>query len=52
VKVVIDTDSHEVESMDTMPLGVSVARRGWATKNDIINTLGYNDFIAWFTRTI
>jgi DNA polymerase (family X) len=52
VKLVINTDSHEVGAMDTMPLGVSVARRGWATKHDIVNTLGYNDFITWFKRGI
>jgi DNA polymerase (family 10) len=50
IKLMINTDSHEINSMDTMPLGVSVARRGWATKHDIINTLGYNDFITWFKR--
>lgn len=52
VKLVINTDSHEVGAMNTMPLGVSVARRGWATKHDIVNTLGYNDFITWFKRGI
>jgi histidinol phosphatase-like PHP family hydrolase len=25
-------------------LGVSQARRGWATENDILNTLKYEDF--------
>ena len=47
VKLVIDTDSHAVHQMDLMKYGVAMARRGWAIKNDIINTLGYNDFIKW-----
>lgn len=43
VKMLINTDSHAVEDLNLMPYGVSVARRGWATKNDIINTLSYNE---------
>lgn len=42
VKMVINTDAHAVGQMDLMPYGVAVARRGWATKNDIINTMSYN----------
>lgn len=47
VKLVIDTDSHAMDQMDLMKYGVAMARRGWATKNDIINTLGYDDFLKW-----
>lgn len=47
VKLVINTDSHEVSQMEGMKFGVAVARRGWATKNDILNTLPYNKFIEW-----
>lgn len=43
VKIVINSDSHAVSHLDLMNYGVSVARRGWATKNDIINTMGYNE---------
>jgi DNA polymerase (family 10) len=43
VKMLINTDSHAVEDLNLMPYGVSVARRGWATKNDIINTMSYNE---------
>ncbi|MBI4084276.1 MAG: hypothetical protein HY431_00030, partial [Candidatus Levybacteria bacterium] len=42
VKFVINTDSHETSQMDLMKFGVAVARRGWATKSDIINTFEYN----------
>ena len=47
VKFVIDTDSHAVSQMTLMKHGVAMARRGWATKNDIINTLSYNEFMKW-----
>jgi len=42
VKMVINTDSHAAGHMDLMEYGVSVARRGWAQKKDIINTLPYD----------
>lgn len=51
VKLVIDTDAHAVEYMDLMRYGVSVARRGWATKRDIVNTLGYNNFKKWLVKS-
>jgi len=47
VKLAIDTDSHAVGHMDLMRYGVATARRGWATKNDIINALEYEELIKW-----
>jgi DNA polymerase (family X) len=50
VKMVINTDSHAVWQMDLEKYGVSMARRGWATKNDILNTLSYNEFLDWLQK--
>ena len=47
VKMIINTDSHAVDQMDNMKYGVAIARRGWAQKSDILNTLDYNKFIKW-----
>ncbi|MBI2405144.1 hypothetical protein HYV22_03130, partial [Candidatus Gottesmanbacteria bacterium] len=47
VRFCINTDSHVIDQMDVMRYGVSVARRGWATKHDIVNCLGYNEFKDW-----
>jgi DNA polymerase (family X) len=47
VKLVIDSDSHATAQMDMQKYGVFMARRGWATKNDILNTLEYNKFLEW-----
>jgi DNA polymerase (family X) len=47
-KFFINTDSHALNHMDMMRYGVSVARRGWATKDDILNTFDYNDLASWF----
>ena len=50
VPLVINSDAHDVDGMDVLPYGVSVARRGWAEKSDIRNTLSYNDFIRWLIK--
>ena len=39
VKLALGTDAHTTAGLNTMKLGISVARRGWLTKNDVINTL-------------
>ncbi len=44
IKLVINTDTHFVDSMDNMEWGVSVARRGWAEKKDIVNTRNLKEF--------
>lgn len=49
-RLIINTDSHSKEQMNNMNFGVSVARRGWATKNDIMNCLSYNEFKDWILR--
>ncbi|MBI2029113.1 DNA polymerase III [Candidatus Gottesmanbacteria bacterium] len=46
-KFVIDTDAHQINEMNLMRFGVSVARRGWLEKNDILNTLPYSEFKKW-----
>lgn len=50
VKLIINTDSHEIGHMTGMRYGVSVARRGWAEKSDIVNTLSYNGIRELFAR--
>ena len=49
VKLIINTDSHEVSQMDNMQFGVAVARRGWASAKDIVNTLTWLEFKKWFS---
>ena len=50
IKFCINTDAHAAGQMDSMKFGVSVARRGWATKRDIVNCMDYNDFATWITK--
>lgn len=44
LKFAIGTDAHSLYGLYDMRYGVGVARRGWLTKEDIINTLSLNDF--------
>lgn len=47
VKMVINTDSHSSEQMKSIRYGISVARRGWLEKYDIINSLNLDQFELW-----
>ncbi|HEY0417521.1 MAG TPA: DNA polymerase/3'-5' exonuclease PolX [Gaiellaceae bacterium] len=38
VRVVIDSDAHEIGALDFVELGVGQARRAWMTKDDVLNT--------------
>ncbi|MBI2103766.1 DNA polymerase III [Candidatus Woesebacteria bacterium] len=45
VKLTLGTDSHHKDSMENMNYGVSVARRGWAGKDNIVNTRSLVEFL-------
>jgi len=44
VRFVISTDAHHPKHLHNMPYGVSMARRGWLTSADVINTLPRKEF--------
>jgi len=46
VKVVISTDSHSAGNLAFIRYGVTMARRGWLEKKDVINTLPTEQFLA------
>src|SRR5256884_6150372 len=46
VKVVISTDSHNTGNLAFIRYGVTMARRGWLEKKDVINTLPVSEFLA------
>jgi len=41
VKIVINTDAHIINRMEDMIFGVQTAKRGWQTKNNILNSWSY-----------
>ena len=46
VKLAIDSDAHNVNHMQFLHFGIATARRGWATKADVINTKPLKGFLA------
>jgi len=45
VKLSIDSDSHHVSHMRYLEFGIAQARRGWATKKDVVNTQPLDKFL-------
>jgi DNA polymerase (family 10) len=45
VKLVLGTDAHTVEQLETMKLGIAVARRGWLSCEDVLNTLSVEELL-------
>jgi DNA polymerase (family 10) len=46
VKIVIDSDAHSVHHLHYLHFGIATARRGWATKSDVVNTLPVGRFLG------
>jgi DNA polymerase (family 10) len=45
IPIVISTDTHLTQHFDYMTYGVSIARRAWLEKADVLNCLPYNELI-------
>jgi DNA polymerase (family X) len=45
LKLVIDSDGHEVGALDFVEFGVGQARRAWLTKDDVLNTRTWNQIL-------
>ncbi len=50
IRVAIGTDSHHLDQMWMIGLGVAVARRGWLEATDILNTLPLKGILKWCQR--
>jgi DNA polymerase (family X) len=46
-KLSINTDAHEPAGFDVMFYGVAVARRAWATAEDVVNTWPLDRLLKW-----
>jgi DNA polymerase (family 10) len=44
LKLVVDSDAHEVASQRYVELGIGQARRGWLTKDDVANARTWSQF--------
>ena len=45
VRLAIGTDSHRVESLEDVEMGVYLARRGWCEKEDLLNAAPPGDWL-------
>lgn len=52
VPVVISTDAHAIGQLGHITFGVSVARRAWLTKRDILNTRKGKDLLKFFRSKV
>jgi len=48
VKIAIGPDAHTVKAMEDFRYGVAVARKGWLSAGDVINTLSTDEIAALF----
>jgi len=47
-KFTIDSDSHHTSQLNFLQFGISVARRGWVEKGDVLNTLPLKDLFKYW----
>ncbi|MBI2252116.1 MAG: DNA polymerase/3'-5' exonuclease PolX [Armatimonadetes bacterium] len=46
-KFAVSTDSHNINSINSIKYGINVARRGWLEKTDVINTKSLKELLIW-----
>lgn len=47
VKIAINPDSHDIYSLSDVFYGVKFARKGWLEKNDVVNCMGFEEFVKY-----
>ncbi|MBS4194918.1 DNA polymerase/3'-5' exonuclease PolX [Lederbergia citri] len=50
VIVAINTDAHNIRSLDFMKIGVSAAKRGWVKKTSVINAMERDELLQFLKR--
>lgn len=50
LKLVIDSDAHSPDGFDDLRWGIAMARRGWITKAEVLNTLGWDELRKYLKR--
>jgi len=45
IRFIISTDAHSIHGLGNLHYGVSMARRGWLTQNEVLNAQDTKDFI-------
>ncbi len=45
IKFIVSTDAHSAQALQNLRYGVFMARRGWLTREDVLNTLSTDKFL-------
>ncbi|MCS7185244.1 MAG: hypothetical protein NZ870_04920, partial [bacterium] len=48
--IAIDSDAHSIDQMDYILAGVYIAKKGWVTKDRVINAFKLDDLKKWLKR--
>jgi DNA polymerase (family 10) len=51
IPIMINTDTHVMNQFDFMIYGVSIGRRGWLEKGDVVNTLNAENLLKWLNKS-
>ena len=50
VRLVLSTDTHVLDQLNSMELGLGVARRAWVEPADLLNAMKLKDLMAWVAK--
>jgi DNA polymerase (family 10) len=45
VRIAVNSDAHDPSHFGFLRYGIAQARRGWATKKDVVNTASFEKFL-------
>ena len=48
--IAINPDAHALKGLDDVRYGIGIARKGWLTAGDVLNTRSASEVAAWFGR--
>ncbi|MBI3317563.1 MAG: DNA polymerase/3'-5' exonuclease PolX [Candidatus Omnitrophica bacterium] len=49
-RLALSTDTHALDQLNDIELGLAMARRAWVTPEDLLNTMGLNELLNWVKR--
>lgn len=50
-KISIGPDAHQTQELHTLSYGVGIARKGWLSAKDVVNTMTANEFLSFVHRS-
>lgn len=51
LKFLLSSDAHSIEQFDYIEYALNTARRGWLTRDDIVNTYAYSELISFINES-